>query len=84
MECKGSWWLDLGILIVISYRREGGKYHVYAGKECARALGMMSTKAEDCNDNLKDLPGFHLEDVKERLKEFESKYPVYGKVIAQH
>lgn len=63
---------------------EGGKYHVYSGKECARALGMMSTKVEDCNDNLKDLPEFQREDIEARIKEFEAKYPVYGKVIVNH
>ena len=33
----------------------GSGYHVFAGKECSRALALMSLKPEDCNSNLDDL-----------------------------
>ena len=33
----------------------GCGYHIFAGKECSRALALMSLKPEDCNSNLEDL-----------------------------
>ncbi len=33
----------------------GCGYHIFAGKECSRALALMSLKPEDCNSKLDDL-----------------------------
>lgn len=33
----------------------GCGYHIFAGKECARALALMSLKPEDCNSDITDL-----------------------------
>ena len=33
----------------------GGPYHVFAGRECSRALAIMSPIPEECNDKLGDL-----------------------------
>jgi len=43
---------------------------VFAGKECARALALMSTSADDCNGNTDDLP----EDKKQILRDWEVKF----------
>lgn len=43
---------------------------MFAGKECARALALMSTSADDCNGNTDDLP----EDKKQILRDWEVKF----------
>ena len=37
------------------FHSSGCGYHIFAGKECSRALALMSLKPEDCNSKLTDL-----------------------------
>ncbi|GMH32947.1 hypothetical protein BSKO_00781 [Bryopsis sp. KO-2023] len=58
----------------------GGGYHVFAGRECARALAKMSTSKEDCNDDLDDLTESEFEVLDGWIRKLE-KYPVVGKIV---
>lgn len=59
----------------------GGGYALFAGKEVARALALMSLKGEDCSADIDDLTERQKETLKEWLAKFELKYPVVGEVI---
>ncbi|KAK9808787.1 hypothetical protein WJX72_003685 [[Myrmecia] bisecta] len=59
----------------------GGAYHVFAGRECSRALGKMSTSEADCTDKLDDLTKRELDILADWEKKFEEKYTVVGKVV---
>eukprot|EP00892_Ulva_mutabilis_P008875 jgi/Ulvmu1/635/UM010_0005.1 len=63
-----------GIIFDVSPGRDfygpDGPYAVFAGKECARALALMSTKVEDCTGETEDLP----EDKKQILRDWEVKF----------
>ena len=58
----------------------GGGYEVFAGKEVARALAVMSLKAEDCTSNLEGVTEKQLGTLKEWEDKFLTKYPVVGEV----
>ena len=58
----------------------GGGYEVFAGKEVARALAIMSLKAEDCTANLEGVTEKQLGTLKEWEDKFHTKYPVVGEV----
>lgn len=58
----------------------GGKYHVYAGKECSRALGKASVESDECNGDIKDLSEAEEEVLNDWSRKLDSSYPVYGKV----
>lgn len=60
----------------------GAGYHIFAGKECSRALAKMSLSDEDCNDKLDDLSKRQLEVLQEWEAKFQEKYKVVGKVLA--
>ena len=57
-----------------------GPYHVFAGRECSRALAVMNTTAEECNDKLDDLTEKQIQTLNDWEKKFDQKYPVVGKV----
>jgi len=59
----------------------GGGYEVFAGKEVARALAIMSLKAEDCTDNLEGVTEKQMGTLKEWEDKFRVKYPVVGEVV---
>ncbi len=54
---------------------------MFAGKECARALALMSLKDEDCNDNLEGLNAAQLQTLADWKAKFLQKYPVVGKLV---
>lgn len=56
----------------------GCGYHVFAGKECSRALALMSLKPEDCNSNLDDLDESKLKVLGDWKKKFDEKYEKVG------
>lgn len=56
-----------------------GQYHVFAGRECSRALAMMSTDEKDCSNKLDDLNEQQKNTLEEWIVKFK-KYPVVGKV----
>ena len=58
----------------------GTSYHVFAGKEAARALGIMSTNAEDCTGDLTGLTDAQLNTLEDWKKKFAAKYPVVGTI----
>jgi hypothetical protein len=58
----------------------GGGYEIFAGKEVARALAIMSVKAEDCTDDLQNVTEKQLGTLKEWEAKFNVKYPVVGEV----
>ena len=60
----------------------GGSYHVFAGRECARALALMKLEAEFCNDDLEDLEEKNLKILDDWIKRFNDKYAIVGKVCA--
>lgn len=53
---------------------------MFAGKEVARALAIMSLKAEDCTDNLEGVTEKQMGTLKEWEDKFRVKYPVVGEV----
>jgi membrane-associated progesterone receptor component len=57
----------------------GGAYHVYAGREAARALGKMSLDESECTGELDDLT----EKEKTTLEQWESKFSKKYKVVGQ-
>ena len=54
----------------------------FAGKECARALALMSTEEKDCNGNLEGLGFTELDILRDWEAKFHIKYPVVGHVVA--
>lgn len=58
----------------------GGAYHVYAGREAARALGKMSLSAKDCTAEIDDLTEKEKETLQQWETKFSSKYKVVGQV----
>jgi len=51
---------------------------VFAGKECARALALMSTSAADCSADLSGLSDEKLQILGDWERKFQSKYTVVG------
>ena len=58
----------------------GSGYHIFAGKECSRALALMSLKGEDCNGDLDGLEEKQLEVLGNWQKKFDEKYPFVGRL----
>jgi len=54
----------------------------FAGKECARALAMMSTEEADCNGNLEGLGFTELDVLRDWEAKFHIKYPIVGSIVA--
>eukprot|EP00877_Chromochloris_zofingiensis_P001930 jgi/Chrzof1/11738/Cz06g07180.t1 len=59
----------------------GGPYHVFAGKECARALAFMKVTAEECNDDLSGATEKQLKTLADWESKFASKYGIKGQVV---
>jgi len=59
----------------------GGSYHVFAGRECARALASMKVDADFCDDQLEGLDEKSLKILDDWIKKFDDKYTVVGKVV---
>ena len=56
---------------------------MFAGKEVARALGLMSLKEEDCSADLTDLTEKQLHTLHEWEEKFKTKYDIVGLVSIQ-
>lgn len=54
----------------------------FAGRECARALGLMSTELSDCSDDLGGLTLSELDTLRDWQGRFWAKYPVVGRTAA--
>jgi membrane-associated progesterone receptor component len=53
----------------------------FAGKECARALALMSTDLKDCTDDLEGLGFSEKDTLKDWIDKFDFKYPVVGTLV---
>ncbi|EFN57115.1 hypothetical protein CHLNCDRAFT_34937 [Chlorella variabilis] len=60
----------------------GAGYHLFAGREVARALAKVAVEEEECTDNLEGLSKAELESLADWERTFESKYEVVGRVSA--
>jgi membrane-associated progesterone receptor component len=58
----------------------GGTYHVYAGREAARALAKMSLSAEECTGEISDLDEKEMITLEKWEAKFSAKYKVVGQV----
>ena len=58
----------------------GGPYHVFAGRECARALAVMRVARDECNAHLEDLDPRALQTLEDWVQKFNAKYPIVGQV----
>ncbi|KAH8685700.1 cytochrome b5-like heme/steroid binding domain-containing protein [Tricladium varicosporioides] len=58
----------------------GGSYHVFAGHDASRALGMTSTKAEDVRPDWYDLPEDKKGVLEDWLTFFTKRYNIVGLV----
>ena len=56
---------------------------MFAGKECARALGKMATEASQCNADISDLSKRELEILDDWDTKFRQKYTVVGQVLQE-
>jgi membrane-associated progesterone receptor component len=57
----------------------GGKYNIFAGKDCTRAFALMSTSGEECNRrDVDDLNSTHRATLRQWIKVFSEKYVVVG------
>jgi membrane-associated progesterone receptor component len=54
----------------------------FAGRECARALALMSTAEADCNDSIDDLGYLEKENLREWTAKFTYKYPIVGRIVS--
>jgi membrane-associated progesterone receptor component len=53
----------------------------FAGKECARALALMSVDPQDCCGDLEGLGHSERETLRDWVAKFDFKYPVVGKMV---
>ncbi|GIL85166.1 hypothetical protein Vretifemale_13541, partial [Volvox reticuliferus] len=53
----------------------------FAGKEVARAFALFSTEEKDCNDNLEGLSYTELENLRDWIGKFNSKYAIVGRLV---
>ena len=58
----------------------GGSYALFAGKECARALGKMTMDAKDCTAEVSDLSEAQLKTLSDWEEKFHKKYDQVGTV----
>ncbi|CAJ1947676.1 unnamed protein product [Sphenostylis stenocarpa] len=61
----------------------GGPYAMFAGKECSRALALLSFKPEDINGNLEGLGESELTILEDWEFKFIEKYPKVGQLIPE-
>ena len=53
---------------------------MFAGRECSRALGKMTMKETDCNDDLQDLSEKELKTLHDWEAKLQEKYTIVGQV----
>ncbi|KAL2335153.1 hypothetical protein Fmac_016366 [Flemingia macrophylla] len=61
----------------------GGPYAMFAGKECSRALALLSFKPEDINGNLEGLEESELTILDDWEFKFIEKYPKVGQLVPE-
>lgn len=55
----------------------------FAGKEVARAFALLSTEISDCTENIEGLSFIEMDNLKDWIGKFNSKYPVIGQIVKQ-
>ncbi|CAI8595128.1 unnamed protein product [Vicia faba] len=61
----------------------GGSYTMFAGKECSRALALLSFKPQDINGNLQGLDESDLTILEDWEYKFIEKYPKVGQLVPE-
>ncbi|CAL5185622.1 unnamed protein product [Lathyrus oleraceus] len=61
----------------------GGSYTMFAGKECSRALALLSFKPQDINGNLEGLDESELTILEDWEYKFIEKYPKVGRLVSE-
>ncbi|CAK8533070.1 unnamed protein product [Lathyrus sativus] len=61
----------------------GGSYTMFAGKECSRALALLSFKPQDINGNLEGLAESELTILEDWEYKFIEKYPKVGRLVPE-
>ncbi|KAL5079358.1 hypothetical protein RYX36_007779 [Vicia faba] len=61
----------------------GGSYTMFAGKECSRALALLSFKPQDINGNLQGLDESDLTILQDWEYKFIEKYPKVGQLVPE-
>lgn len=61
----------------------GGSYAMFAGKECSRALALLSFKPQDINGNLEGLDESELAILEDWEYKFIDKYPKVGQLVPE-
>ncbi|KAK2451327.1 putative steroid-binding protein [Trifolium repens] len=61
----------------------GGSYTMFAGKECSRALALLSFKPQDINGNLEGLDESELTILEDWEYKFIDKYPKVGQLVPE-
>ncbi|XP_027359308.1 probable steroid-binding protein 3 [Abrus precatorius] len=61
----------------------GGPYAMFAGKECSRALALLSFKPEDINGNIEGLDESELAILEDWEYKFIEKYPKIGQLVSE-
>lgn len=58
----------------------GGPYHVFAGRECARALGLMLIEEEHCSSDISSFTDKETQILMDWEARFRKNYPIVGQV----
>lgn len=69
------------ICICRNFYGPGGSYTMFAGKECSRALALLSFKPQDINGNLEGLDESELTILEDWEYKFMEKYPKVGRLV---
>jgi membrane-associated progesterone receptor component len=59
----------------------GGGYHVFAGREIARALAKSSLKEQDCCGDIHDLTQQEMSTLEQWENKFDEKYKIVGRLV---
>nr|CAD1829010.1 unnamed protein product [Ananas comosus var. bracteatus] len=62
----------------------GGPYALFAGKECSRALALLSFDPRDINGNLEGLNEAELDVLQDWEEKFKEKYAKVGQIVHEH
>ncbi|UZJ57149.1 hypothetical protein CBS101457_006469 [Exobasidium rhododendri] len=77
-----------GLVFDVSEKREmyepGKGYHIFAGKDASKGLGMSSLKPEDAVSDYSSLDAKHLKVLDDWVSYYTKRYNIVGKLVTQH